>query len=212
MNAMKTSLPIGPKHHGNLSKKAQRERRTLGFMDETGFMLHPTVRQTWAPRGQTPIQHSWDRHDRLSVIGAITVSPIQNRLGFYFAMQAAHVTGEDLVAFVQRLHGHLKRPLHVIWDRFSGHKKAQRLLHDIYGRRIQGQYLPAYAPDLHVVDHAWSHTQYGERAILRVGFLFVRNITSKLWGPSQTPSPQSRTLILEFLFVAACTCCLGLIH
>ena len=70
----------------------------------------------------------------------------------------------DLFTFVQRLHRHLKRPLLVIWDRFSGPKKATRLLQDIYGRRIQVEELPAYAPDLKVVDHAWGHTKYGELA------------------------------------------------
>jgi hypothetical protein len=38
-------------------------------------MLQPTVRRTWAPRGETPISHAWDRHDRLSVLSALTVSP-----------------------------------------------------------------------------------------------------------------------------------------
>jgi hypothetical protein len=92
------------------------------------------------------------------------VSPIRQRLGFYFSMSPANLTGADLFTFVQRLHGHLKRPLLVIWDRCSGHKKAARLLHDLYGRRIQIAYLPAYAPDLNVVDHAWGHTKYGEMA------------------------------------------------
>ncbi|MBI4758435.1 MAG: IS630 family transposase, partial [Chloroflexi bacterium] len=35
-------------------------------------MLQPVVRRTWAPQGKTPIQYSWDRHDRLSVLAAIT--------------------------------------------------------------------------------------------------------------------------------------------
>jgi transposase len=127
-------------------------------------MLQPTVRRTWAPRGQTPIHRSWDRHDRLSVTGALTVSPVQKRLGFYFFMSPENLTGDDLFAFVQQLRGHLKRPLLIIWDRFSGHKKAARLLHDLYGKRIHVEELPAYAPELNVVDHAWGHTKYGELA------------------------------------------------
>jgi hypothetical protein len=124
---MKGLLPIGPKISGRHSKKAQHERRTLVFIDETGFMLQPTVRRTWAPRGHTPIHHSWDRHDRLSVTGAIIISPVQKRLGFYFPMSPHNLTGDDLFACVQLLRGHLKRPLLIIWDRFSGHKKAARL-------------------------------------------------------------------------------------
>jgi transposase len=124
----------------------------------------PTVRRTWAPQGQTPLHYSWDRHDRLSVTGAITVSPLQKRLGLYFSIASANITGDDVFAFVQQLHGHLKRPLLVIWDRFSGHRKAARRLRDLYGARIQVEFLPAYAPELNVVEHCWSHTKYGEMA------------------------------------------------
>jgi hypothetical protein len=46
----------------------------------TGLMLNPTVRRTYAPRGETPILKSWDRRDRISALGAITVSPKQQRL------------------------------------------------------------------------------------------------------------------------------------
>jgi len=106
-------------------------------------MLQPTVRRTWAPQGQTPIHYSWNRHDRLSVTGAITVSPVQQRLGFYFSIASSNVTGNEVFAFVQQLRRYLKRPLLVIWDRFSGHKKAARLLHDIYGTRIHVEFLPA---------------------------------------------------------------------
>jgi transposase len=127
-------------------------------------MLHPTVRRTWAPLGQKPIHHSWDRHDRLSVTGAITVSPLQKRLGLYFSIVPWNVTGNDVLTFVQQLRSHLKRPLLLIWDRFSGHKKAARLLRDISGHRIHVEFLPAYAPELNVVDHAWGHTTYGEMA------------------------------------------------
>jgi transposase len=98
------------------------------------------------------------------VTGAITVSPVQKRLGFYFSMRPRNLTGDDLFAFVQQLRGHLKRPLLIIWDRFSGHKKAARLLHDLYGKQIYVEELPAYAPDLNMVDQAWGHTKYGEMA------------------------------------------------
>jgi transposase len=75
-----------------------------------------------------------------------------------------NVTGEDVVPLVPQLRSHLKRPLLVICDRFSGHTKAARLLRDIYGHRIHVEFLPAYAPELNVVDHCWGHTTYGEMA------------------------------------------------
>src|SRR5262249_1201882 len=121
-------------------------------------------RWTWAPQGQTPIHSSWDRHDRLSVTGAITVSPKRKRLGLYCSIAAHNLTGNDVLTFVQPLYGHHRRPLLVIWDRFSGHRKAARRLRDLYGTRIHVEFLPAYAPELNVVDHCWGHTKYGEMA------------------------------------------------
>jgi hypothetical protein len=49
-------------------------------------MLTPLARRTFAPRGETPIQKCWNRHDRLSAISAITVSPERHRLGLYFQL------------------------------------------------------------------------------------------------------------------------------
>src|SRR5262249_1872810 len=84
--------------------------------------------------------------------------------GGYVSIASWNLTGDDVFTFVQQLRGHLKRPLLLIWDRFSGHRKAARLLHDLYGSRIHVEFLPAYAPDLNVVDHCWGHTKYGEMA------------------------------------------------
>jgi transposase len=164
---MSRPLPAGLLQRGPDSKKARRERRTIVLLDQSGFMLQPTVRRTWAPQGPTPIHSRGDRHDRLSVTGAITVSPLQKRLGLYFSIASANITGDDVFAFVQQLQGHLKRPLRVIWDRFSGHRKAARRLRDLYGARIHVEFLPAYAPELNVVEYCWSHTKYGEMANFR---------------------------------------------
>jgi putative transposase len=110
------------------------------------------------------MHYSWDRHDRLSVTGAITVSPVRQRLGLSFSIASHHLTGDDVFAFVPQLHSHRKRPLLIIWDRWSGHRKAARLLQAIYGTRIHIEYFPAYAPALNPVEHGWSHSKYGEMA------------------------------------------------
>ena len=79
-------------------------------------------------------------------------------------MASSNITGDDVLAFVQQLRRHLKRPLRLMWDHFSGHKKAARLLHNLYGHRVQVACLPAYAPELNVVEQCWGHTKYGEMA------------------------------------------------
>ena len=75
---------LAPKRLASHQKKGHRQQATIVFLDETGFMLQPLNRRTWAPRGETPVQYAWDRRDRLSVIGALTLSPVRQRIGFYF--------------------------------------------------------------------------------------------------------------------------------
>jgi len=125
-------------------------------------MLQPTVRRTWAPRGCTPVHQSWDRHDRFSTHGAITISPKRTRLGFYFRLQESNVTAEDVIDFVRQVRRQVgwKRLL-IVWDRLNAHRKAQRLMQEIYGDDVQFEYLPAYAPDCNPVDKSWAHTKYG---------------------------------------------------
>ena len=74
------------------------------FLDESGFMLTPTVRRTLAPRGKTPILKSWDRHDRISAISAVTISPKRRRLGLDFRLlpDGANAHGEDTVDFLRQ--------------------------------------------------------------------------------------------------------------
>jgi len=68
-------------------KKARRTGKTIVFLDESGFLLQPTVRRTSAPKGQTPILRSWDRRNRLSVLSTLTCSTKRHRLGLYFSVE-----------------------------------------------------------------------------------------------------------------------------
>ena len=61
------------------------------FLDETGLMLQPLVRRTWAPLGKRPVMYCWDRHDRMSVIAGLTVSAQRHRIGLYFAIHEQNV-------------------------------------------------------------------------------------------------------------------------
>jgi transposase len=127
-------------------------------------MLQPVVRRTWAPRGQTPIQYSWDRHDRLSVIAAITVAPLRHRLGLYFQVHNHNVRFEEVMAFLYLLHRHLRRKFILVLDRYSAHRKAVRLLQEAGVDWFEVEWLPGYAPDLNPVEMLWNHTKYADLA------------------------------------------------
>jgi transposase len=149
---------------GAAQKKARRRRATIVFLDETGFRLQPLNRRTWAVRGCTPEQRSWDRHDRLSVIGVVTLSPGRMRVGSYFDVQRENVRAPDVVDFLRRLRTKLRRPLIVVWDRWNAHRSAATRIAERGWKNIDFEFLPAYAPQLNPVEAMWSHAKYSDLA------------------------------------------------
>jgi transposase len=126
-------------------------------------MLQPVVRRTWAPRGVTPIHRSWDRHDRLSVISAITISPRRRRLGLYFEIHRDNIHAEDAVKFIRRLRRRIGGKLLLVWDRLNVHRSATKVL-TRKSDAIHVEWLPPYAPDLNPVEAVWRHAKYADMA------------------------------------------------
>ena len=127
-------------------------------------MLQPLVRRTWAPRGQTPIQQSWDRHDRLSVVSALTVSGLRRRVGLYFQVHDHNIRTADVVEFLRWVRRRLRRRIILVLDRWSVHRAAARCLLEAGGRWLAVEWLPAYAPELNPCEGVLNHTKYGELA------------------------------------------------
>lgn len=121
-------------------------------------------RRTWALRGQTPVQRCWDRYDRLSVMGAITLSPHRKRLDARFNAWHENICTRHVVQFIKQLRQELRRPLVVILDRLAAHRSAARQLQSEGYKDIRFEWLPAYAPDLNPVEALWSHTKYSDLA------------------------------------------------
>jgi transposase len=127
-------------------------------------MLQPTVRRTWATRGDTPIHRSWDRHDRLSVLAALTVAPRRRRIGLYFTILDHNVRTDDVTTFLRGLRQSLRRPLTVVLDRLNAHRSAETELRRRLGAKVQFEFLPGYAPQLNPVEQVWCHTKRGDLA------------------------------------------------
>jgi transposase len=135
----------------------------LVFLDESGFMLTPSVRRTWAPRGQTPILDAWDRRDRISAISSITVSPKNRSLNLYFDLlpDNTNVRGEDVVDYLRHLKAQLGGPMTILWDGARIHdrsKAVQAFLRE--HPEIQTERLPAYAPERNPDELVWAWTKY----------------------------------------------------
>jgi transposase len=127
-------------------------------------MLQPVVRRTWGPKGHTPILYSWDRHDRLSIAGAIALAPSRRRLSLYFHIQRENIRAESAAQLVVRVRRAVRRRLLVLWDRWNVHRKAARLLAARFGRQIAFEWLPPYSPDLNPVEGVWNHAKYADLA------------------------------------------------
>ncbi len=153
----------------NILEAASRRDAHVVFLDESGFMLTPTVRRTWAPQGQTPLLKCWDRRDRLSAISCITLSPHRCRHNFYFTLlpDNTNVNAEHIVAFLRDLKRQLAGPFTVIWDGSSLHSKS-RLVKAYLAKHpeIVAETLPSYAPELNPDEGVWGWSKYGRLANL----------------------------------------------
>ena len=127
-------------------------------------MLQPVRRRTWAPRGRTPVQKSWDRRDRLSVGAAVTVSPRRRRIGLYFRIHSHNIRFGEAIELITLVHRHLRRRFILVLDRYSVHRKAVRLLQEKHPERFEAEWLPAYAPELNPVEQVWNHSKYSDLA------------------------------------------------
>lgn len=115
------------KEFPRIALEAQQRDAHLVFLDESGFMLTPSVRRTWGPRGKTPILDAFDRRDRISAISSISVSPHNRRLNLHFDLLPDNTTvhAEDVVAYLRQLKAQLRAPLTVIWDNSTLHDKSK---------------------------------------------------------------------------------------
>jgi transposase len=136
------------------SSKAQREQRTIIWVDESGFYPLPAVVRTWAPRGVTPVLHAVVTRKHLSVISGIT--PAGQLL---LHMRERSLRGPDVVRFLQHLLRHISGKLLIIWDGAPIHRAqvVKDFLAQGGAARIWLERLPAYAPELNPDEGIWNH-------------------------------------------------------
>jgi transposase len=125
-------------------------------------MLTPVVRRTYAPRGKTPVEPCWDRHDRISAISVITLAPDQQvDMCFTLLADNENAHGRDTIRFLEQLHHQCPGPLTIIWNRGNIHDRCAEVrnyfaLHP----EIVTEKFPAYAPELNPQELVWSYTKY----------------------------------------------------
>ena len=87
---------------------ARRQNALIVFEDESGVSLLPSVRATWAPRGQTPALHHRFVWKRLSIAGALVYEPDGSDAHLVFQLRPGAYNDETLIEFLTDL-DHLER-------------------------------------------------------------------------------------------------------
>ena len=145
-------------------RQAVQRRAHIAMLDESGFLLAPLVRRTMSPRGQTPIMECSERRDRISVISAITLTPLALHVGLHFMLLGDNENfhGEEVVLFLRQLKAEVAGAWTIVWDRNQIHSKS-RVVRAWLAKHpeVVAEDFPAYAPDTNPDKSVWSWTKYG---------------------------------------------------
>jgi transposase len=138
-----------------IRRRADQIGAHLVFLDESGFLLIPNVKRTWAPRGQTPTIRYCFKHTKISAISALTVSPKRKHLALYLQFRRRSFKGLDVKRFLQELLKHVRGPIILLWDGGRIHRH-----HDVKTwcrehPRLQVEDFPGYAPELNPAEYVW---------------------------------------------------------
>jgi hypothetical protein len=150
-------------HQGN----ARRRRACLVFFDESGVILLPNVRRTWARRGQPPVLRHRFNWKRASMAAALCYGVGGGGAQLCFHVQAGNYDTDCLIGVlkeVRRFLGGQKATL--LWDGLGAHRSRAMQAFLVTQRDwLVVERLPAYAPDLNPVEGLWSNLKGQERGL-----------------------------------------------
>jgi len=133
------------------------------LMDESGLLMAPLVRRSWALRGQPPVLEQKAGHrEKVSVAAGLWLTPRRDRLGLSVqTLVNGYFDNEAVAAFLEDVLRQLRKPVVVVWDGGSMHKgdPIDELVERSVGRLIVEQ-LPAYGSELMPVEQLWTWLKY----------------------------------------------------
>lgn len=142
-----------------LLQQAQREGRTIVFVDESGRSLKPARKSTWAPAGETPVLEFCFNWKKLSAIAGISFRQL------CFQLHPGSIKAPEIIMFLNHLCRQVRGDLLVVWDGLRGHWSRAVTAHvAALGKRIVLEQLPAYAPELNPVAYLWAQIKQHELA------------------------------------------------
>ena len=139
-------------------KGAEEQDAWLMFLDESGFSLKPSVRRTWAPRGQTPVLRHRFNWQRVNAIGALFCRPDGSQCDLLFTLQTPSVNEDSVIGFLEQLRTERGgRRTVLLWDGLPAHRSRKVQAHLAEQKEwLTVERFPAYAPELNPVEYVWS--------------------------------------------------------
>ena len=159
-------------------------------------MLIPTRRRTWGPEGHTPkIPYSY-KHDRISALAVLTVSPICRHIGLYARFQQDNFKAVHVAPFLRQLLRRLPGPVILLWDQGQIHKGTaiRQVLSD--NPRLHTQFFPKYAPELNPAEQVWNEFKGRTANSLPLDKQDIRNSLHANKRRVQRSQDKLRSLIL----------------
>jgi transposase len=147
-----------------IKRKARRRGACLLFMDESGLLMAPLLRRSWAPRGHPPQSKYKSGHrEKVSVAAALWLPPLRDRLHLaYQTLINGYFSNVEVAEFLGGAVQGLPAPVIAIWDGGSMHKgdPIRSLVEESQGR-VDIEPLPPHAPELMPVEFLWRWLKYG---------------------------------------------------
>ena len=158
---------MGEEALASVEKRARRQNALIVFEDESGVSLLPSVRATWAPRGQTPVLRHPFNWKRLSLAGALAYEPDGSDAHLFFELRPGAYNDETLIAFLSELNEVEQRNVLLIWAGLPSHR-SRHMSDWIASQRhwLSVERLPGYAPDLNPIENVWGNLKSQELANL----------------------------------------------
>jgi hypothetical protein len=147
-----------------IKRKARRRGACLLFLDESGLLMAPLLRRSWALRGHPPkSEHKAGHREKVSVAGVLWLSPERDRLGFgYQTLVNGYFSNEEVADLLGGIMQGLGSPAIVLWDSGTMHKGLPiRERVEEWEGRLKIEPMPAYAPRLMPVEFVWRWLKYG---------------------------------------------------
>jgi len=183
-------------------KNARRRKAWIFFQDESGVSQRPSIRRTWAPKGETPVLIHAFNWSKLSICAAIGYRWDGRRSRLFFQTREGSYNTESLIGFLDDLKRHLRgQKAILVWDGLPAHKSHAMKEYLLSQRRwLTVERLPGYAPDLNPIETMWGNIK-GKELANRCAQDLAELDTAFRGGMARVR--QSRTLPFSFLKHAA---------